>query len=100
MNKTYLIVILTFVTFLIIVRFAQWFVSWRSKTAEQFENILTSQLDAVKKFISNYLEDDSNLEAPYVSELLNHFNDSQNESLANRLNKFKENLSNTNEFDK
>ena len=99
MNKTYLIVFFLAVV-IIFGSIIYMYISTKSIKTEKFENVLISQLYTVKNFISNYLDNDSNLEEPYVLELLNHFDNSQNESLENRLNKFKENLSNTDEFDK
>ena len=92
MKNIYIYILVLILLYVIDFCFNQW-------SIETFDNI-SDNLEIVKKFISSNLDDASKLQEGYIADLITHFNDSQKESLENRLMKFKQNLDNKNEIDK
>ena len=68
-------------------------------SVETFDDI-NNNLETVKEFISSNLDDESKLRESYIADLITQFNESQKESLENRLTKFKQLIENKTEIDK
>jgi hypothetical protein len=92
MKNIYTYILILIVLFVLYFCFNQW-------SVETFDDI-TDNLENVKKFISSNLDDDSKLREPYIAELIKQFNESQKESLENRLTKFKQIIEGKTEIDK
>jgi len=67
---------------------------------EKFEGISNNQSNEIKKYILSALEDNKNIQSQNVTDVLSIFNISQNENLEQRLGKFKEQVSQNDQFDK
>jgi len=92
MKNIYIYILVLILLFVLYFCFNQW-------SIETFDDI-NDNLESVKKFISSNLDNDSKLQESYITDLINNFDNSQKESLENRLTKFKKNLENKNEIDK
>lgn len=92
MKNIYTYILILIILSVLYFCFNQW-------SVETFDDI-SDNLETVKKFISTNLDDDSKLHESYIADLITHFNESQKESLENRLTKFKQSIESKTDIDK